>query len=110
MTGAPAPRPVEDANDRAQTARFKRDLAYLIDVMGDKTVRGWMNALNPVYDLATHIAAVLKHPDTPVRLYNSIAEDVCDMSSRVDQERAQYIAEALEAEIRHAPAVEAKAA
>lgn len=104
MTGAPAPCPVEDVNNKAQVASYKRDLAYLIDVMGDRTLRGWWNASNPILQLAEHISAVLKHPDTPVRLYNEIAEEVCDMSSRVDSERAQHIAEALEAEIRHTQA------
>jgi hypothetical protein len=30
-------------------------------------------------ELAGHIAAVLAHPETPVDLYNSIVERVCDM-------------------------------
>lgn len=33
-------------------------------------------------DLAAHISAILNHPDTPVSLYNALAEELLDLSDR----------------------------
>jgi hypothetical protein len=48
-------------------------------------------------EIARHVSAILKHPDTPQHLYNDIGQAVCDLSneSRIDIDGAQYIAEVI---------------
>jgi hypothetical protein len=48
-------------------------------------------------EIAYHVSAILKHPDTPVRLYNAIATETTEMAEAVDFETPDMVARTLDA-------------
>jgi hypothetical protein len=50
-------------------------------------------------EIAQHLAAVLANPETPVMLYNDIAESLSDMSSDINYDTAEMIERSLTAHV-----------
>ncbi len=48
-------------------------------------------------ELAQLIIAVRAHPQTPVTLYNAMADELCDMSSRINYHTPEIIEKSLAA-------------
>lgn len=52
-------------------------------------------AQNSPAALAEHIAAIVKHPLTPVGLFNALADELCELDSHVDHNAPEYLERAL---------------
>jgi hypothetical protein len=52
---------------------------------------------DPAIALAVDLAAVMNNPQTPVRIYNAIADELCDMSSDIDYHTPEMVARTLSA-------------
>jgi hypothetical protein len=51
----------------------------------------------PASALAGHLSEILNNPTCPARIYNAIAEELCDMSSDIDYHTPEMIARSIAA-------------
>ena len=52
-------------------------------------------------ELAAHVSAILKHPDTPECLYNQLADAVTDIAQPLDHDPEEYLSSVLAAHFRN---------
>ncbi len=51
----------------------------------------------PAIALAVHLSEILNNPTCPARIYNAIADELCDMSSAIDYHTPEMIARSIAA-------------
>jgi hypothetical protein len=54
-------------------------------------------ATDPAVMLAVYLSDILNNPTCPARIYNAIAEELCDMSSYMDYHTPKMIADTIAA-------------
>lgn len=64
---------------------------------GEVAARTQTAATEPASALAGHLSDILNNPICPARIYNAIAEELCDMSSAIDYHTPEMIARSIAA-------------